>query len=235
TNTGTRTIISDSTLQRAATLTRNLTDFIRLTPQVSSSGPGFSAGGMSNRMNNTQIDGATERDVFGLGSTGQPGAEVNAKSVSIEAVKEVQVLLSLFDVRQGNFGGLLLNAITKGGTNDWRGSVFHYFRNQTYGADTPAIRGTTFNRAQTGFSIGGPIIRDKLRFFIAPEWQRENSPVTGPYLNQPASFAQKFGIPDAQVQRFESIMARLGESNLGSAGYSNVPNPLTNAFSQPAS
>ena len=68
-------------------------------------GPGFSAGGMSNRMNNVQIDGATERDVFGLGSTGAPGAEVNAKSLSIEAVKEFQVLLAPFDVRQGNFGG----------------------------------------------------------------------------------------------------------------------------------
>lgn len=80
-NTSTRTIISDSTLQRAATLTRNLTDFIPMTPQASSSGPGYSAGGMSNRMNNVQIDGATERDVFGRGSTGQPGAAVNSKSV----------------------------------------------------------------------------------------------------------------------------------------------------------
>ena len=140
TNQGTKTTVSDTVIQRMPTLTRNLTDFIKLTPQAAATGPGFSGGGMSNRMNNVQIDGASERDVFGLGSTGQPGAEVNAKSVSLEAVKEFQVLLAPFDVRQGNFGGLLLNAITKGGTNDWRGSVFHYFRNQTYGADTPAIR-----------------------------------------------------------------------------------------------
>ena len=230
TNQGTKTTVSDTVIQRMPTLTRNLTDFIKLTPQAAATGPGFSGGGMSNRMNNVQIDGASERDVFGLGSTGQPGAEVNAKSVSLEAVKEFQVLLAPFDVRQGNFGGLLLNAITKGGTNDWRGSVFHYFRNQSYGADTPAVRGTQFNRAQTGFSLGGPIIRDKLHFFVAPEWQRENSPVTGPYRDQPASFAQKFGVTEAQIQRFESIMARLGETNLGSAGYANVPNPLTNIF-----
>jgi hypothetical protein len=106
-NTGTKAVISDTALQRIPTLTRNLVDFIGIAPQVSASGPGYSAGGMSNRMNNTQIDGATERDVFGLGSTGQPGAQVNAKSVSIDAVKEFQVILAPFDVRQGNFGGLL--------------------------------------------------------------------------------------------------------------------------------
>ena len=229
-NQGTKTLVSDTVIQRMPTLTRNLTDFIRLTPQASATGAGFSGGGMSNRMNNVQIDGASERDVFGLGATGQPGAEVNAKSVSIEAVKEFQVLLAPFDVRQGNFGGLLLNAVTKGGTNDWHGSVFHYFRNQDYGADTPAVRGTKFNRAQTGFSLGGPIIRDKLHFFVAPEFQKENSPVTGPYLSQPTSFAQKFPIQPETIARFESIMASLGDKSLGSSGYINVPNPLSNVF-----
>ena len=73
TNIGTKTTVSQQALERAATTTRNLVDFTRSAPQVSSSGPGFSGGGMSNRMNNVQIDGATERDVFGLGSTGQPG------------------------------------------------------------------------------------------------------------------------------------------------------------------
>jgi hypothetical protein len=107
THTGTRTAISDSVLQRVPTTTRNLNDFVKVTPQVSTTGPGSSAGGLSNRMNNVQIDGATERDVFGLGATGAPGAEVNAKSLSIEAVKELQILLAPFDVRQGNFGGFL--------------------------------------------------------------------------------------------------------------------------------
>ena len=229
-NQGTKTAVSDTTIQRLPTLTRNLTDFIKLTPQASSSGPGFSGGGMSNRMNNVQIDGATERDVFGLGSTGQPGAEVNSKGVSIEAVKEFQVLLAPFDVRQGNFGGLLLNAITKGGTNDFHGSIFHYFRNQNYGADTPAVRGTKFNRSQTGFSLGGPIIRDKLHFFISPEFTRENTPVTGPYFGQDASFAQKFPLAPDTVARFEALMQKAGGADYGTAGYSNIKNPLNNAF-----
>ena len=232
TNMGTKTSVSDTVIQRMPTLTRNLTDFIKLTPQASASGPGFSGGGMSNRMNNVQIDGATERDVFGLGSTGQPGAEVNSKSVSIDAVKEFQVLLAPFDVRQGNFGGLLLNAVTKAGTNDMHGSVYRYFRNQNYGADTPAVRGTKFNRGQTGFTLGGPIVRDKLHYFIAPEWQTENSPVSGPYLDQPASFAQKFSLSPDTLARFEQLYTSKGGTSVGTAGYENIPNPLTNVFAR---
>ncbi|MEO7369075.1 MAG: carboxypeptidase-like regulatory domain-containing protein, partial [Gemmatimonadaceae bacterium] len=116
-STGTKTTVSQQALERAPTTTRNLVDFTRAAPQVSSSGPGYSGGGMSNRMNNVQIDGATERDVFGLGSTGQPGGQISAKAISIDAIKEYQILLAPYDVRQGNFGGLLLNAITKSGTN----------------------------------------------------------------------------------------------------------------------
>jgi outer membrane receptor for ferrienterochelin and colicin len=232
TNTGTRTAISDTVLQRLPTTSRNLTDFVKITPQVSSTGPGASAGGMSNRMNNVQIDGATERDVFGLGSTGAPGAEVNAKSLSIEAVKELQVLLAPYDVRQGNFGGLLLNAITKSGTNDFHGSVFHAFRNQSYGADTAAVRGQPFNRSQTGFSLGGPIIRDKLHFFTANEWTTENTPVTGPYADQPASAAQKFPLQPDTLARFIDLMKALGSQDVGSAGSVNIPNPLANVFAR---
>jgi outer membrane receptor for ferrienterochelin and colicin len=232
TNTGTKAIVSDTAIQRLPTLTRNLTDFIRLTPQVSQSGPGFSGGGMSNRMNNVQIDGASERDVFGLGSTGAPGAEVNAKNVSIEAVKEFQVLLAPFDVRQGNFGGLLLNAVTKSGTNQLQGSAFWFYRNEKFGADTSILRATPFERTQYGFSLGGPIIKDRLHFFIAPEFQKEQSPVTGPYFGQPVGSPQAFPINDADRQRFESIMATLGETQLGTAGYTNIDNPLSNMFAR---
>ncbi|MGQ0767295.1 MAG: TonB-dependent receptor [Gemmatimonadota bacterium] len=229
-NTGTKAVISDTTLQRLPTLTRNLVDFIKLTPQVSASGPGYSAGGMSNRMNNTQIDGATERDVFGLGSTGQPGAQVNAKSVSIEAVKEFQVILAPFDVRQGNFGGLLLNAVTKSGTNDLQGSAFYTYRNQDFSKDTTITRSTPFDRTQYGFSLGGPIIRDKLHFFVVPEFQKENSPLSGPYFGQPGDITPVFGLSDADRTRFENAITALGITDLGTPGFAETPNPLANFF-----
>ena len=229
-NTGTKTIVSGEVLNRVPSLSRNLTDFIRISPQVSASGPGFSAGGMSNRMNNVQIDGATERDVFGLGSSGAPGAQVNAKSLSLEAVKEFQIILAPFDVRQGNFGGLLVNAVTKSGTNKLEGSAFYFYRNQDYSSDTSVTRATPFDRTQYGFTLGGPIIKNKLHFFVAPEFQTENSPFLGPFFGQPSDQQPVFGLSEADRTRFEQIMTTLGETKLGSAGFVNQPNPLNNFF-----
>ncbi len=229
-NTSVKTVVTDTAIRRIPTLSRNLVDFIKLVPQASSSGPGYSGGGMSNRMNNVQIDGATERDVFGLGSTGQPGAQANSKSVSLEAVKEFQVLLAPFDVRQGNFGGLLLNAVTKSGTNDLTGSAFYSYRNQDYGKNVPVLRSTAFDRTMYGFSLGGPIIKDKLHFFVVPEFQTEHSPLSGPYQGQPSSAAIAFPIPDSLLTRFGQIMTTLGEKSLGSVAAVETPNPLTNFF-----
>ncbi len=232
TSTGTKTTVSQQALERSATTTRNLVDFTRAAPQVSSSGPGFSGGGMSNRMNNVQIDGATERDVFGLGSTGQPGGQISAKAISIDAIKEYQILLAPYDVRQGNFGGLLLNAVTKSGTNEFHGSAFSYYRNQDYGRDVPVLRATEFNRKQTGFSLGGPIIKDRLHFFTANEWTRETTPVTGPYLGQTeGTGVTPFGFTQAEITRFETAYkAKTGSPDPGTAGILNTPTPMDNLF-----
>jgi outer membrane receptor for ferrienterochelin and colicin len=232
TNTGTKTTVSQQALERSATTTRNLVDFTRAAPQVSSSGPGYSGGGMSNRMNNVQIDGATERDVFGLGATGQPGGQISAKAISIDAIKEYQILLAPYDVRQGNFGGLLLNAVTKSGTNDFHGSVFSYYRNQDYGRDVPVLRATEFSRKQSGFSFGGPIIKDRLHFFTANEWTRESTPVPGPYLGQTEGTGiTAFGFTQAEITRFEAAYkAKAGNPDPGTAGILNTPTPMDNLF-----
>jgi len=230
TSMGTKTTVSQQALERSPTTTRNLVDFTKAAPQVSSSGPGYSAGGMSNRMNNVQIDGASERDVFGLGSTGQPGGQISAKAISIEAVKEYQILLAPYDVRQGNFGGMLLNAVTKSGTNQLSGSAFEYYRNQDYGRDVPTLRATEFSRKMIGFTLGGPIIKDRLQFFTANEWQRETTPVTGPFFGQPTSSLTAFGFTDAEITRFNAAYkARTGEDP-GEAGILNSPTPMNNLF-----
>lgn len=231
-NTGTKSAITDTVLQRMPTQNRQLTDFIKLVPQVSTSGAGYSAGGMSNRMNNVQIDGSSERDVFGLGSTGQPGGQVNAKSVSLEAVKEFQVLLAPFDVRQGNFGGLLLNAVTKGGTNKLSGSVFYDFRNQDYGRNTPVLRSTKFERANMAFSLGGAIIKDKLHFFVADEIRVQTVPLFGPYEGQPAGATSPLQVAAADLRRYESIMAGAPYTftQIGTAGIVQSDRPQHNPF-----
>jgi hypothetical protein len=184
-------------------------------------------------MNNVQIDGATERDVFGLGSTGAPGAEVNAKSLSIEAVKELQILLAPFDVRQGNFGGFLLNAITKSGTNELHGSVFHAFRNQSYGrrhrrrarsAVQPLADGLLARRAahpRQASLLHGERVDHR-------EYARHRA-VRRP-AQPPRRRSSRYS-PTRSPASF-NLMKQLGSQEVGSAGGVNIPNPLTNVFAR---
>src|SRR5216110_241301 len=138
TKTGTSTTVSDSALRRLPTLNRNFADFVSLVPQVSTVTGFLSGGGVNVRQNAIQIDGAAAGDLFGLGTTGQPGSQANAKSIPLDAVKEYQVLLSPFDIRQGNFGGLLINAVTRSGT-EFHGSVYGYTRNQNLTRTQPYL------------------------------------------------------------------------------------------------
>jgi hypothetical protein len=92
--TGTSTTISDSLLHRLPTINRNFVDFVQLVPQVSTTTGYLSGGGVNLRQNSIQIDGAQSGDLFGIGTTGQPGAQANGKSIPLDAVKEYQVLLS---------------------------------------------------------------------------------------------------------------------------------------------
>ncbi|HJR62504.1 MAG TPA: TonB-dependent receptor [Gemmatimonadaceae bacterium] len=226
---GVQTLVSDSALRRLPTLNRNFTDFVRLTPQISTSGPGLSGGGVNNRFNNIQIDGASENDIFGLGSTGQPGGQARGKSITIEAVKEYQVLLTPFDVRQGNFAGVLINAVTKSGTNDFRATAFYYTRNEGLAQNSDFIRNSEFDQQQYGFSLGGPIIRDRLHFFVAPEWQAREAPAFGPFVGQSSSSTVPVPVDEADVARFTSILEGYG-LQAGSPGRVVNENPLLNFF-----
>jgi len=228
-HTGTETTVSDSALRRLPTLNRNFTDFVALTPQVSTTlfNGGLSGAGTNNRFNNVQIDGTSEADVFGLGSTGQPGGQANGKSIGLEAVKEYKVLLSPFDVRQGFFAGLQINAVTKSGTNEFAGTAFAVTRNenntrkQSYIAD--------YKQQQYGFSFGGPIIKDKAFFFISPEFQAQSTPATGNYLGQ-AGFTT---FPTLQAHADSFVTALNGYTGLnstGTFGLMNNENPLENIF-----
>ena len=224
TKTGTGTTLGDSALRRLPTLSRNFTDFVTLVPQVSTSTGFMSGGGVNIRQNAIQIDGAAASDLFGLGSTGQPGAFANAKSIPLDAVKEYQVLLSPFDVRQGNFGGMLINAVTKAGTNEFHGTAYGYTRNEGLGRSQPYL--ADFSQQQYGFSLAGPILKDRLFFFVNPEWQKFRTPTTGPWI----------GSPDAPIvqQRIDSLNGilsnRYGFSEGGSGAQVFRENPLTNVF-----
>jgi Carboxypeptidase regulatory-like domain/TonB dependent receptor len=178
---GTQTTINDTLLRRLPTLDRDFTDFVKLTPQVQvrEGEGGITAAGQNNRFNTIQVDGATVNDRFGLGRTGQAGGQADGRSVGLEAVKEYQILLSPYDVRQGNFSGALINAVTKSGTNEFSGSIFGYHRSEAW-TGYP-LSDSEFSNWQFGASLGGPIQRDRVHFFANFERREEDRPAAGPF------------------------------------------------------
>ncbi len=227
---GTGSLVDDSILKRAPTLNRNFTDFMSTVPQVATQPNGTtSAGGVNNRYNNIQIDGANSNDLFGLGGTGQPGGQSNGKSISLDAVKEYQVLLSPYDLNFSGFNGALVNAVTKSGTNDFDGDIFYYFRNQNFAANVPFIQNSGLYVEQYGASVSGPLIKDRLHFFANGEWQLRAQPSTGPYVGQAANAASPLTVDSATTQRFINDLTALGIP-AGTGGATNNQNPLTNGF-----
>ncbi len=228
---GVDTYVGDTALRRLPTLNRSFTDFVRLTPQVSVTGPGNSAGGVNNRFNNIEIDGASENDLFGLGSTGQPGGQSNGKSISLEAVKEYQVILSPYDVRQGNFAGALINAVTKSGTNEFHGSAFGFYRNSDLAQNVPFVRTSNLSVKDYGASVGGPIVKNRMHFFVAAELVDRVQPASGPYLGQSPTFSTPLPVDSATIVRFLDDIRSYGITP-GSAGLVNNENPLRNLFAR---
>ncbi|ASZ11683.1 carboxypeptidase regulatory-like domain-containing protein [Chitinophaga pendula] len=181
TKTGASQQISRSQLDRMPTLNRSLSDFTRLVPQSS----GLSFGGRNNRYNNIQIDGSQNNDIMGYGvgggvTTGAPGGQAGTQPISLDAIDEIQVVLAPFDVKQGSFTGAGINAVTRRGTNTFTGSVYAYGKNQGLvglSPDNNRQRFNTFQDGQLGFRLGGPIIKNKLFFFVNGESSYRNEPL----------------------------------------------------------
>ena len=133
---------------------------------------------MSNRFNNITIDGAVNNDVFGLSSSGTPGGQASATPISLDAIQEIQVVLAPYDITFGNFTGGGVNAVTRSGTNRVEGSAYYFVRNEgTVGKDPISkVKTTDFSDKQYGLRIGGPILKNKLFFFINGELARRNAP-----------------------------------------------------------
>ena len=217
--------ISDSLLHRLPTLNRDLYDFVRLVPQVSSRLFGLSAGA-GIRLNSYLIDGVSDRQ---LGSNSVMGGARGGKSMPIDALKEYQVLLSPYDARYGDFVGLLVNAVTKSGTNQLSGSVFGYLRDERLARGTDFVRGSAFERTQFGFTLGGPIVRNRVHFFVAPEFQHHAEPAPGPYVGQSADASVPLAVSATDVERFASLL-RMRGIDAGHGGRVTSENPVTTFF-----
>jgi len=154
---------------------RDFRDISRLTPQAG--GSNFSFGGRSNLYNNLTIDGATVNNVFGLNPL--PAGQSSATPFSLDAIEEITVSLSPYDVRQGNFTGAGVSAVTRSGTNTLSASAYYFFRTENFAGkkvDGNEIPVPSFNFKNYGFRVGGPIIKDKLFYFANVEIETRTDP-----------------------------------------------------------
>ena len=185
TKTGTSTRISETMIQDLPVNGRNFKDLVVLAPGVSDvgntgSGGGQSIGGGRTGASNILMDGTNNNESFFAGDA--RGGDRAPFSYSIEAVKEIQVITAGYDVERGQFTGGTVNAVTKSGTNQFKGAVFGYTRQDELGGlkltgkDYLGLPPTDFKSRQYGFSLGGPIIKDKAHFFFALDKQVRTDP-----------------------------------------------------------
>ena len=224
--------IPETLVRQLPTLNRNFQDFVALTPYVSTKvgggRTGVSGGGANFRFNSFLINGASERFMNG----GVSAASNIGKSIPLDAVREYQVLVAPYDVRYGSFAGALINTVTQSGTNELRGSAFAYWRNDQLTRDGVDAAAGPYDRLQTGFSLGGPIVKDRVHFFVAAEVQHLAQPAGGPYVGQPAGVQPAVPVNDADVARLQSIMTDRYGLTPGSGAYVENGTPLVNLFAR---
>ena len=183
--TGASTRITEAQLQDLPTNGRNFKDLVVLAPGTSDigrtgAGGGQSIGGGRTASTNVLMDGVNNNQSFFGGDA--RGGDRAPFSYSIEAVKELQVISAAYDVERGNFTGGTVNAVTKSGTNKLQGSVFGFLRRddlggvQLTGRDFLGHAPTNFSKQQYGFSLGGPIVKDRAHFFVALDRQTASDP-----------------------------------------------------------
>ncbi len=185
---GAGTNLGSRELAAFASIQRNLQDYARTDPRLSQTDKErgeISAAGQNTRYNSITVDGVTNNDTFGLEANNLPTLK---QPISIDAIQSVQVNLSNYDVSQKGYTGANINAVTKSGTNEFKGSLYYVFRDDSLAGDRfNRTQGTyfappNFEDTTAGFTLGGPIIKDKLFFFAGYEEYKSSrtSPVFGP-------------------------------------------------------
>ncbi|NSL85904.1 TonB-dependent receptor [Chitinophaga sp. Mgbs1] len=180
--------ISRRTVQDMPTISRSLTDITRIVPQATKDN---SFAGTNFRYNNVTLDGAVNNDAIGFspslggqtGSSNMPGSSTRTNPISLDAIGEMQVYLSPFDIKIGNFTGGSINAVTRSGTNEIHASIYAYGRNASLtgpdrtGTESSKALPASFHDMQTGARIGFPVIKNKLFFFTNEEITDRQEPV----------------------------------------------------------
>lgn len=205
--TGAATSISGETVDIMPSIRRSTRDLTRLDPR---SDGNFSFGGRNWLYNNISLDGSYFNNSFGLDDPA-PGGQAGSEPVSFDAIEQVHVSIAPFDVREGGFTGAGINSVTKSGTNTFTASAYSYLRNQSMVGnkigDNEVIADPTLSYNQSGISISGPIIKDKLFFFVNVEIERREDP--GSNFVADADGTVAFGESRVSVATMDLIRQRM--------------------------
>lgn len=187
---GATTNISTEQITNLPTVSRNLNDVLALTPQAASNTSGLAIGGGNYRASYVTVDGAAFNNAFGIGQNLPAGGS----PISLDALEAMTINITPFDVRHSGFTGGAINAITKSGTNEWHASVYDYFTSNDqkgYKVGNNELSNTFSVNNTTGISIGGPIVKDKLFFFVNAEYAIDKLPGSASVARTDGS--QEFG------------------------------------------
>ncbi|PID93482.1 MAG: hypothetical protein CSA95_07360 [Bacteroidetes bacterium] len=222
--TGAEQVVNAREISKLPSINRDIFDFARMTPQASRNDAGaLSIAGMNNRYNSIMVDGTVNNDAFGLAANGQNGGQTGGTPFSIDVIDQLQIVLAPYDVRYNGFAGGGINAVTKAGTNSFKGTAYYLFRNESLAGLTPVDEEEgeqvereklpEFNTNTYGVSVGGPLVKNKLFFFLNAEIQRDQTP-------SPFDFANYQGNSDrAKITELENFVKN--EYNYDMGGFEN--------------
>ncbi|HUP13797.1 MAG TPA: carboxypeptidase regulatory-like domain-containing protein, partial [Niastella sp.] len=208
--TGASTNINSRVIRSLPTISRSADDYIRLTPSASFTYNGLSFAGRNGQYNNFSLDGAVFNNPFGLDAP-TPGGQTGAQPISLDAIDQIQVNIAPYDVTQAGFTGAGVNTVTKSGNNNLSGTVYGFYRNQSLTGKKveknklvlPKLR-----QLQTGFSLGGPVIKNKLFYFVSFETEQRRDQASS-YVAQNSGNAGKSNtsrVLESDLQQVSSIL-----------------------------
>jgi hypothetical protein len=228
------TVVTSQQITDLPTLTRNPYDLVATSGNVaedtqSNRGAGYAINGQRSADTDILLDGGENVDLF-TATVGQ--------SVPLDSVQEFRVVTSDFTAEYGRAGGGVINVTTKSGTNQFHGSLYEFNRvsalaANTYQNDANGVKKPGFTRNQFGYSIGGPIVKNKLFFFSSTEWTRVRSSATNTQSIIDPAFLTQPGVSPATQAFFAAYGTHLrpgiqvlGTTNWAAANGGNCPPPL---------
>ncbi len=197
---GAGTSVSQRTMSSMPTVSRSMNDIMKLTPQASTTSNGLAVGGGNYRSSYVTVDGAAFNNAFGIGSNLPAGGA----PISLDAIEQMSVNITPFDVRHSGFTGGAINAVTKSGTNEFHVSVYDYYTSDKvrgYKVEGEDLNKTTFLDNTVGFTIGGPIVKNKLFFFVNAEYTSDVVPGSSKVVSTASGRVDPNFVPNSDVVR----------------------------------